>query len=120
MTEFIKDEKGNVQKAKLVSLTPKKDEENGRISMVPVEGSEKIIDAQLVLIAAGFIGAQKYVADAFKAALDDRTNVKTGGDGDYQTSTPGCLRPETCAADSHWSYGLYMRAGKWRRQWMYR
>lgn len=88
VTEFIKDEKGNVQKVKLVSLTPKKDEENGRISMVPVEGSEKIIDVQLVLIAAGFIGAQKYVADAFKAALDDRTNVKTGGDGDYQTSTP--------------------------------
>ncbi len=54
--EFIKDDKGNVQKAKIVSLEPKKDEKTGRMNMVPVEGSEKVIDAQLVLIAAGFPG----------------------------------------------------------------
>lgn len=35
--------------------------------MVPVEGSEKVIDAQLVLIAAGFLGSQKYVTDASKS-----------------------------------------------------
>ena len=34
--------------------------------MVPVEGSETIIEAQLVLIAAGFLGSQKYVTDALK------------------------------------------------------
>lgn len=88
VTEFIKDEKGNVQKAKLVSLAPKKDEKTGRVSMVPVEGTEKIVEAQLVLIAAGFLGAQKYVADAFKTTLDGRTNVKTDATSPYQTSTP--------------------------------
>ena len=66
VSEFIKDDKGNVQKAKIVSLEPKKDEKTGRMNMVPVEGSEKVIDAQLVLIAAGFLGSQKYVTDASK------------------------------------------------------
>ena len=35
--------------------------------MVPVEGSEKIIPADLVLIAAGFLGSEPYVSDAFGA-----------------------------------------------------
>ena len=34
--------------------------------MVPVEGTEEVIPADLVLIAAGFLGSQKYVTDAFK------------------------------------------------------
>src|SRR5699024_9698106 len=54
VTEFIKDEKGRVQKAKIVKLEQKKDEKTGRMNMVPIEGTEEIIDAQLVLIAAGF------------------------------------------------------------------
>ena len=87
MTEFIKDEAGNVQKAKLVTLEPKKDEATGRMNMVPVKGSEKIISAQVVLIAAGFLGSQKYVTDAFKVAVNERTNVKTEPD-QYETSVP--------------------------------
>lgn len=85
VTEFLKDDKGNVQKAKIVSLEPKKDEKTGRMNMVPVEGTEKVIDAQLVLIAAGFLGSQKYVTDAFKVDLNPRTNVLTKPD-EYATS----------------------------------
>ena len=87
VTEFIKDEKGNVQKAKVVKLEPKKDEKTGRMNMVPVEGTEKLIDAQLVLIAAGFLGSQKYVTDAFKVAVNGRTNVETKP-GEYETNVP--------------------------------
>ena len=53
--------------------------------MVPVEGSEYVVDVDLVLIAAGFLGSQKYVTDAFKVELDGRTNVKTEPEP-YQTS----------------------------------
>ena len=45
--------------------------------MVPVAGSEKIIPAELVLIAAGFLGSEKYVTDDFGVETDGRTNVKT-------------------------------------------
>ena len=69
-------------------MEPKKDEMSGRMMMVPVEGSEKVIDAQLVLIAAGFLGSQKYVTDAFKIDLNPRTNVLTKPD-EYETSVPG-------------------------------
>ena len=35
------------------------------------------MEADLVLIAAGFLGTEKYVADAFGVELDGRTNVAT-------------------------------------------
>ncbi|MBO7338987.1 MAG: glutamate synthase subunit beta [Lachnospiraceae bacterium] len=83
--EFIKDEKGNLKEVVLVSLEAKKDEKTGRMNMVPIEGSEKTVPAQLVLIAAGFLGSEKYVTDAFGVETDARTNVKTKL-GDYHTS----------------------------------
>ncbi|MCM1273223.1 MAG: glutamate synthase subunit beta [Clostridium sp.] len=85
VSEFIKDKKGNLEKVRLVSLEPKKDEKTGRMNMVPVEGSEKEIPAELVLIAAGFLGSEKYVTDAFKVTVDGRTNVETT---DHATSVP--------------------------------
>ena len=57
--EFIKDESGKMCRAVLISLASQKDPETGRTSMVPVEGSEREVAADLVLIAAGFLGAQR-------------------------------------------------------------
>ena len=83
--EFVKDESGKLVKAILVSLKAEKNPETGRMSMVPVEGSEKEVPADLVLIAAGFLGAQSYVADAFGVELNARTNVATEA-GKYATN----------------------------------
>lgn len=74
--EFIGDDKGNICKAKVIKLE-RTQNEFGKISMKELEGSEYIIDVDLVLIAAGFIGCQGYVADAFGIELDNHTNVKT-------------------------------------------
>lgn len=87
VTEFIADKKGNICKAKTVRLKRKRDEKTGRMLMVPVEGTEEVIPAELVLIAAGFLGSQKYVTDAFQVAVNERTNVDTALDG-YATSVP--------------------------------
>ena len=43
--------------------------------------------SDLVLIAAGFLGSQKYVTDAFKVATTARTNVETKPEA-YETSVP--------------------------------
>ncbi|MGL5435789.1 MAG: glutamate synthase subunit beta [Lachnospiraceae bacterium] len=83
--EFIKDESGKVCKAILVKLESKKDEETGRMVMAPVEGSEREVPADLVLIAAGFLGTQSYVAKAFGVDLDGRSNVVTEP-GSYSTN----------------------------------
>ncbi|MCR5202900.1 MAG: glutamate synthase subunit beta [Lachnospiraceae bacterium] len=83
--EFIKDEKGVLKGVVTVSLDKQIDKKTGRLNMVPIEGSEKKVPADLVLIAAGFLGSEKYVTDSFGVDLDPRTNVKTGL-GSYHTS----------------------------------
>lgn len=105
VTEFMKNKKGEVCQAKLVKLQGKKDEATGRMMMVPIEGSEEIVDVDLVLIAAGFLGAQKYVADAFKVELNGRTNVATEPDH-YQTSVPNVF----VAGDMHRGQSLVVWA----------
>ncbi len=83
--EFLKDKNGNVTAVKTVKLEQKKDEKTGRMVMEEVPGSEGKLDADLVLIAAGFLGAEKYVADAFSVALNERMNVATDA-GTYATN----------------------------------
>ncbi len=105
VTEFIANKKGEVCQAKLTKLESKKDEKTGRMMMVPVAGSEEIVDVDLVLIAAGFLGSQKYVTDAFKVDIDGRTNVATEP-GKYQTSVPGVFT----AGDMHRGQSLVVWA----------
>jgi glutamate synthase (NADPH/NADH) small chain len=83
--EFIKDKKGRLTKVRLVKLEPQKDEKTGRTIMAQVEGSEYEVDCDLVLIAAGFLGTEEYIAKAFGVELNERTNVKTQAGG-YATS----------------------------------
>lgn len=83
--EFLKDKNGTVCKVRLVQLKSVYKEEIKRYVMEEIPGSEYEIDADLVLIAAGFLGAQSYVAKAFGVSLNDRTNVYTV-EGQYQTS----------------------------------
>ncbi|MDF2906173.1 MAG: glutamate synthase [Herbinix sp.] len=83
--EFISDEQGNVAKATIVRLESKYDEASKRTVMAEVAGSETIVEVDMVLIAAGFLGTQSYVTEAFGVELDGRTNVKTDT-GKYRTN----------------------------------
>ena len=103
--EFLKDKNGNLCGLKVVKLEGKKDEKTGRMQMVEVPGSESKMDADLVLIAAGFLGTQKYVADAFGVELNQRTNVATEA-GKYATSVPNVYT----AGDMHRGQSLVVWA----------
>ncbi len=83
--EFIADKNGVLKKVKLVKLEPKNDKKTGRMMMEEIPGSEFEIPADYVLIAAGFLGAEDYVAKAFQVRLNERSNVETE-QGSYQTS----------------------------------
>lgn len=83
--EFLKDKNGVLKGVKTVKLSWEKDPSTGRLKSTEVPGSEQTLPADIVLIAAGFLGAQKYITDAFKVELDQRTNVKTAP-GNYRTS----------------------------------
>ena len=74
-----------MKKVKLVKLEAKKDPKTGRMNMTEIAGSEFEMPADVVLIAAGFLGAQEYVAKAFGVKLNARTNVETDP-GEFKTS----------------------------------
>jgi len=85
--EFLKDKNGNLNGIILVKLESRKDEKTGRMIMAEVPGTESKMDADMVLIAAGFLGAQKYVSDAFGVTLNERTNVATK-ENEFATNIP--------------------------------
>lgn len=83
--EFLKDKNGKLCGLITVKLENRQDEKTGRMVMAEAPGSEQKLEADLVLIAAGFLGTEKYVADAFGIALNERTNVKTEPES-YETN----------------------------------
>mgnify|MGYP005782179775 FL=1 len=54
----------------------------------PISGTEAVLDCDLLLIAAGFLGPQAYVPQAFGLALTPRSCVQTA-EGSYATTAPG-------------------------------
>jgi glutamate synthase (NADPH/NADH) small chain len=76
--EFTGDEEGRVRKLRAVRVGPPPNFE-------PIAGSEFTLDADLVLLAMGFLGpVRSGMIEQFGVALDNRGNVATNGD--YQTS----------------------------------
>lgn len=103
--EFIKDKKGKVKGAKLVKLKAEKDKKTGRLAMKEIDGSEYEIETDLVLIAAGFTGAQSYITKAFGVSTDARTNVASA-EGTHKTNVD---RVFVCG-DMHIGQSLVVRA----------
>ncbi len=103
--EFVKDKKGNLKKLVTVKLESKKDPATGRFVMSEIEGSEETIPAELVLIAAGFLGSQDYVTKAFGVEVNERTNVKTAP-GEYRTNVKNVFT----AGDMHRGQSLVVWA----------
>ncbi len=109
--EFIADKKGNLIKVKLVKLESKKDEETGRMTMAEIAGSEYVVDCDMVLIAAGFLGSQEYVTKAFGVQTNERSNVKTDA-GRYETNVKNVFT----AGDMHRGQSLVVWAIKEGRE----
>lgn len=81
--EFYKNEAGHVCGALIAKLESQV--VDGRRMMVPT-GEEFAIECDLVLIAAGFTGCERYVAEAFGVDMTPRGTV---ADTKYATSQPG-------------------------------
>lgn len=103
--EFVKDKKGKLCKAVLIKLESKKDEKTGRMYMAEIPGSEDTVDADLVLIAAGFLGSEEYVTKSFGVEVNERTNVKTEP-GKYATN----IKHVFTAGDMHRGQSLVVWA----------
>jgi glutamate synthase (NADPH/NADH) small chain len=85
--EFIGDENGNLKGLKTVEVEwIFKEGERPQLKELP--NTEKHWDCDLVLLALGFIGAEKTLADQFGLEMDFRTNIKANTNN-YKTNVPG-------------------------------
>ena len=84
-SEFVGDETGTVSSLRLVEVVF----EAGKVT--PIEGTEREVPAQLVLLAMGFTGPEREtVVSQLGVSLDERGNVAR--DEDYATDVDGRLR----------------------------
>lgn len=103
--EFIKGEDNKLSAVKTVRLEFVKDADTGRMIPKEIDGSEEVIPCELCLIAAGFLGTQSYIADAFGVELNSRTNVNTET-GRFSTNVEKVFT----AGDMHIGQSLVVRA----------
>ncbi len=73
--KMVSDAAGNVQELHIVQIEWAKDE-NGRFVPKEIAGTEKVLPAQLVLLAMGFLGPEDTVLSDLKVERDDRSNAK--------------------------------------------
>lgn len=93
-TKFEGDATGNVKAVHTVQVQWQKNE-SGRFIPQHVPGTEKVLPAQLVLLAMGFLGPEQPLLDALGIDRDSRGNVKADY-GKYATSIPGVFAAGDC------------------------
>lgn len=93
-TKFEADENGNVKAVHVMDVEWKKNDK-GQFGPQPVPGSERVLPAQLVLLALGFLGPEQPLLDALNIERDARSNVKAEH-GEYTTSIPGVFAAGDC------------------------
>ena len=103
--EFIKDKSGNLTGVKTVKLKQERDAATGRFKMSEIAGSEEVLKADMVLIAAGFLGSESYITSDFGVECNERTNVATKN-GEFLTSVENVF----AAGDMHRGQSLVVWA----------
>ncbi|HKI70173.1 MAG TPA: glutamate synthase small subunit, partial [Verrucomicrobiae bacterium] len=93
-TKFEGDANGQVKGVHTVQVEWERNEQ-GRFIPKNVPGSEKVVPAQLVLLAMGFLGPEQPLLDALKIERDPRTNTKAEY-GKYQTNIPKVFAAGDC------------------------
>ncbi|KAK1392238.1 Glutamate synthase (NADH) [Heracleum sosnowskyi] len=91
---FIGNENGVVKALELVRVQWEKDT-SGRFQFKEVEGSEEIIEADLVLLAMGFLGPESTIADKLELERDSRSNFKADY-GRFSTNIDGVFAAGDC------------------------
>jgi len=102
--KFVGDGNGHIKEVHVVEVDWQKDE-NGRFIPVEREGSLKVLPAQLVLLAMGFVGPEDTILDELRIERDSRSNVKTQTDK-YATNINGVFT----AGDMHRGQSLVVLA----------
>ena len=84
---FIGDEQGRVKEIEIVQIEWKKDDK-GRFIPQDVPGTNRVLPAQLVLLAMGFLGPEDTMLGQLGVERDERSNAKAEY-GKFATSVKG-------------------------------
>ncbi|XP_021729067.1 glutamate synthase 1 [NADH], chloroplastic-like isoform X1 [Chenopodium quinoa] len=91
---FVGDENGKLKGLELVHVVWEKDA-SGKFQFKEVEGSQEFIEADLVLLAMGFLGPEANVADKLGVEKDNRSNFKADY-GRFSTNVEGVFAAGDC------------------------
>ncbi|XP_057452987.1 glutamate synthase [NADH], amyloplastic isoform X2 [Lotus japonicus] len=91
---FVGDENGAVKGLEVVHVRWEKDE-MGKFQFKEIEGSEEIIEADLVFLAMGFLGPESTIAEKLGVERDNRSNFKADY-GRFSTSVNGVFAAGDC------------------------
>ncbi len=100
--EILRNADGSVAKVITDQIEWTKDA-NGRMFPKPVEGTEKAWDADMIVLAMGFLGPEDTLPEALALERDNRSNITAEN---YQTSKDGVF----VAGDMHSGQSLVVRA----------
>jgi glutamate synthase (NADPH/NADH) small chain len=93
-TRFEGDDNGQVKAVHTVQVNWEKNDK-GQFIPKPVPGTEKMLPAQLVLLAMGFLGPEQALLESLGLERDPRSNVKAEYEK-YTTSLPGVFAAGDC------------------------
>lgn len=85
--KFVSDENGNLKEIHIIQVEWEKTAD-GRMNLKEVAGTERVLPAQLVMLAMGFTGPEKTIIDELTLDTDPRGNVKAEY-GKYATNLEG-------------------------------
>ena len=91
--EFLGDGAGNI--GGLSTVRVDWSHKDGQQELVEIPGSEEHWEADLVLLAMGFLGPENYLSEAIGIKLDNCSNYRAKH-GDFQTTVPGVFAAGDC------------------------
>ena len=92
--EFIADKDYNLTGLKTVEVDWSKPQKGGA-PFSRVEGTERIIEADLIFLALGFLGPEAAISEQFGVKTDGRSNIEAN-DKDYSTNVSGVFAAGDC------------------------
>lgn len=92
--KFVGDAKGRVQEMHIYDVEWVKDEK-GAFTPKRVSGSERVLPADLVLLAMGFLGPEEQILNDLGVERDPRSNAKADH-GKFATNVPGVFAAGDC------------------------
>ena len=91
---FLSDDHGHVSGVEIVDVQWERNDK-GQFIPKQMAGTERVLPAQLVLLAMGFLGPEDAIAQQLNVTRDERSNYKADY-GKYTTNIPGVFSAGDC------------------------